>query len=90
MNEVIAPANEFAEDRAELSALALRRRIAVMRAESVWWRCHRRFLADHLVLIEELSVEHLFHHGEDHRIQDRLVYCSPSSQPAASMPARRK
>ena len=91
--------DEFAEGIAELSALALRRRLAVMCAESVWWRCHRRLLADHLVLIEEVGVEHLFHDGrlvehvptpEAHRIQDRLVYVSPSSQPAASMPARRK
>jgi uncharacterized protein (DUF488 family) len=70
-----------------------------MCAESVWWRCHRRLLADHLVLIEEIGVEHLFHDGrlvehvptpEARRIEDRLVYISPSSQPAASMPARRK
>lgn len=91
--------SEFAEGIAELSALATTRRLAVMCAESVWWRCHRRLLADHLVLIEEIGVEHLFHDGrlvehvptpEAHPIEDRLVYISPSSQPAASMPARRK
>lgn len=35
--------------------------VAVMCAESVWWRCHRRLLADHLVLVEGVDVEHLFH-----------------------------
>lgn len=35
----------------------------VMCSESVWWRCHRRLLADHLVLVEEVLVAHLFHDG---------------------------
>jgi len=36
---------------------------AVMCSESVWWRCHRRLLADHLVLIRGLDVVHLMHDG---------------------------
>lgn len=36
---------------------------AVMCSESVWWRCHRRLLADHLVLIEGVDVAHVFHDG---------------------------
>jgi uncharacterized protein (DUF488 family) len=36
---------------------------AVLCSESVWWRCHRRLLADHLVLIEEVDVAHVFHDG---------------------------
>jgi uncharacterized protein (DUF488 family) len=36
---------------------------AVMCSESVWWRCHRRLLADHLVLVEDVDVAHLFHDG---------------------------
>jgi uncharacterized protein (DUF488 family) len=35
----------------------------VMCAESVWWRCHRRLLADALVLLHHVPVEHLFHDG---------------------------
>ena len=27
-------------------------RTVVMCSESVWWRCHRRLLADHLVLVD--------------------------------------
>lgn len=38
-------------------------RTAVMCSETVWWRCHRRLLADHLVLLDEVPVEHLFHDG---------------------------
>jgi uncharacterized protein (DUF488 family) len=37
--------------------------MAVMCSESVWWRCHRRLLADHLTLIEGLEVIHLMHDG---------------------------
>ena len=36
---------------------------AVMCSESLWWRCHRRLVADHLVLVEGVAVEHLFHDG---------------------------
>lgn len=36
---------------------------AVMCSESVWWRCHRRLLADHLTLLEGLEVTHLMHDG---------------------------
>jgi len=53
----------FAEGVAEIIALSQTRPTAVMCAETVWWRCHRRLLADHLVLIERLPVEHLFHDG---------------------------
>ena len=38
-------------------------RTVVMCSESVWWRCHRRLLADHLVLVRALDVVHLMHDG---------------------------
>jgi uncharacterized protein (DUF488 family) len=40
-----------------------------MCAESLWWRCHRRLLADAVVLVRGTPVEHLFHDGrlEAHR-----------------------
>lgn len=37
--------------------------VAVMCAESVWWRCHRMLLADVLVLLHGVEVAHLFHDG---------------------------
>jgi uncharacterized protein (DUF488 family) len=56
---------------------------AVMCAEAVWWRCHRRLLADALVVLRDTPVDHLFHDGrtaghvatpEAHRVDDQLVY----------------
>ena len=37
--------------------------VSVMCAESLWWRCHRRLLADALVLLRSVPVVHLFHDG---------------------------
>ena len=34
---------------------------AIMCSESVWWRCHRRLVADHLVLVEGVTVLDLMH-----------------------------
>ena len=41
---------EFERALAELERLARERTIAVMCAEAQWWRCHRRLLADALVV----------------------------------------
>jgi uncharacterized protein (DUF488 family) len=54
---------EFASGIAELRALTAERDGAIMCAESVWWRCHRRLVADHLVLVDGVVVEHVFHDG---------------------------
>jgi uncharacterized protein (DUF488 family) len=54
-----------------------------MCSESVWWRCHRRLLADHLVLVDGVEVVHLMHDGREtpHPVTDgarldgdRVVY----------------
>ncbi|MBW3555692.1 MAG: DUF488 domain-containing protein [Actinobacteria bacterium] len=47
----------------ELVTMAAGERTAVMCSESVWWRCHRRLLADHLVLVRDVEVVHLMHDG---------------------------
>ncbi len=36
---------------------------AIMCAESLWWRCHRRLIADAAVLIHHAGVWHLGHDG---------------------------
>ncbi|AWK75178.1 hypothetical protein CBI38_30120 [Rhodococcus oxybenzonivorans] len=54
---------EFADAFAELVEQASRRRTAMMCSESVWWRCHRRLVADVAVLAHEVEVEHLMHDG---------------------------
>ena len=55
--------DEFASGVAELLDMAADESVSVMCAESVWWRCHRRLLADHLMLVHGVVVEHLFHDG---------------------------
>jgi uncharacterized protein (DUF488 family) len=54
---------EFGDAVDDLLAEAGTRSTAVMCAESVWWRCHRRLLADAAVLLRDAPVEHLFHDG---------------------------
>lgn len=43
--------------------------VAVMCSESVWWRCHRRLVADFAVVARGADVRHLMHDGrlEAHR-----------------------
>jgi uncharacterized protein (DUF488 family) len=55
--------SEFLSAIDELLAEALGERTAVMCAESVWWRCHRKMIADFLVLAREVQVLHLMHDG---------------------------
>ena len=49
---------EFREGLDALVALGRERRVAVMCSEAVWWRCHRRIIADHLLARGE-AVLHL-------------------------------
>ncbi|MGH4011418.1 MAG: hypothetical protein ACRDTH_25180 [Pseudonocardiaceae bacterium] len=35
----------------------------MMCAESVWWRCYRRMIADFLMLAHGVDVRHLMHDG---------------------------
>ena len=53
-----ALSEEFRAGLAQLRELAEDRRCAVMCSEAVWWRCHRRFVADYL-LSEGREVFHL-------------------------------
>lgn len=51
-----------------LRALGQERRVAIMCAESVWWRCHRRIIADHLLAAGE-TVRHIMaSHVEDAKL----------------------
>ncbi len=81
--------------RAALQALRAkgqRERCAVMCAESLWWRCHRRIIADHLLAVGE-TVRHIMDgHVEDARptpfarvAADGLVRY-PSDAPGAATP----
>lgn len=73
----------FSSGVEQLLSVANTERAAVLCSESVWWRCHRRLLADHLVLLRDVGVVHLMHDGrrvahpptDGVRVEgDRLVY----------------
>ena len=74
---------EFLAGVDRLLDLAETRRVAFMCSEAVWWRCHRRMLADFLVVARGVEVRHLMHDGrtplhvptEGYRLEDGvLVY----------------
>jgi uncharacterized protein (DUF488 family) len=50
-------------------AEAVTRQVVVMCSESLWWRCHRRLLADFVTAARGTEVRHLMHDGrrEPHR-----------------------
>jgi uncharacterized protein (DUF488 family) len=56
----------FREGLRQLIAIASREPTAIMCAEMLWWRCHRRIVTDHL-LARGVPVVHLFtsKHAED-------------------------
>jgi uncharacterized protein (DUF488 family) len=72
-----ALSGEFRRGFDELVSLAAGHRIAIMCAEAVWWRCHRRIVADYL-LHEGRAVLHLMGPG-------RAV---PASMTPAAQPGR--
>jgi len=50
-------------------AEAATRPVAVMCSESLWWRCHRRLVADFVSVARDIEVRHVMHDGrtEPHR-----------------------
>ncbi|WP_037680033.1 DUF488 family protein [Streptomyces albus] len=78
----------------ELLREAAAARTAVMCSESVWWRCHRRLIADFAVLARGVPVLHLAHDGRltahpptpGARLREDglLVYDHPASAGTAS------
>jgi len=79
---------EFEPGLARLEAAANARRTAVMCAEGLWWRCHRRLIADAL-LVRGRRVIHIAPDGRTspHELTDfavvedgRLTYPGPQTQ----------
>jgi uncharacterized protein (DUF488 family) len=62
----------FAAGLARLLDDAAARPTAAMCAETLWWRCHRRLVADAAVLLEGAAVYHLGHDGRlsAHRVTE--------------------
>ncbi|MDD9206638.1 DUF488 domain-containing protein [Georgenia sp. 10Sc9-8] len=54
---------EFSAAMVRLLTEADERRTAVMCSEAVWWRCHRRLIADVATVRHGLEVRHLMHDG---------------------------
>ena len=57
---------EFARGYDRLTSLASESRTAFMCAETLWWRCHRRLIADRLT-VDGWAVTHLFAPGKSER-----------------------
>jgi uncharacterized protein (DUF488 family) len=55
---------EFLAAIGEVLSQAARQRLAVMCSESLWWRCHRRLIADFAEIARGVPVRHLMHDGE--------------------------
>ncbi|ADB74158.1 DUF488 family protein [Geodermatophilus obscurus] len=66
---------EFAAALDEVLAEAATATVAVMCSESVWWRCHRRIVADVAVLGRGVPVHHLMPDGRlaEHRPSEGAV-----------------
>jgi uncharacterized protein (DUF488 family) len=62
----------FQESLSSLLSEAGQRVTAVMCSETLWWRCHRRLLADWAELRGAATVLHLDHHGQlqPHRLTE--------------------
>jgi uncharacterized protein (DUF488 family) len=54
-----AMSEAFRAGLGRLRALAHQRRCAIMCAEAVWWRCHRRIITDYLIAADDV-VFHIF------------------------------
>jgi len=63
---------EFRDALGELLGDAAEVPSAVMCSESLWWRCHRRLVADHVVLLDGWQVNHVMPDGRlaEHRPTD--------------------
>jgi uncharacterized protein (DUF488 family) len=63
-----ATSNEFKSGLKRLRELGHVRRSAVMCAEAIWWRCHRRIIADYLLIAGE-EVFHILGPNRTYRAQ---------------------
>jgi uncharacterized protein (DUF488 family) len=59
--------DEFADAVDAMLVDAARARAAIMCSETVWWRCHRRLIADQLVLARGREVDHIMPGGRIER-----------------------
>lgn len=70
-----ALSDDFARGLDKLIALGRERRLATMCSEAVWWRCHRRIIADYLLA----RGEEVFHLMGDNRVEPAKL--TPAARP---------
>lgn len=81
----------FRDGLAELRKIGRRRTCAIMCSEAVWWRCHRRIIADYLLASGE-TVFHILSEtrpeparltaGADVQPDGRIFYPAPAPDPS--------
>jgi uncharacterized protein (DUF488 family) len=55
---------EFSAALDDLMTQAAEQPVVIMCSETVWWRCHRRLIADHALLLDGADVRHLMPGGK--------------------------
>jgi uncharacterized protein (DUF488 family) len=70
--------DEFAAGLADLLATVRTREVVIMCSETLWWRCHRRLIADVASLAHQMPVTHLLPSGrrERHRLAAGARLCA--------------
>lgn len=76
---------DFAEAVSELREVAARERTAMMCSEALWWRCHRRLVADRLVT----DGDTVLHIGPDGKVTPHTLtsFASVSPEGVITYPA---
>lgn|SRR5690554_2512247 len=59
---------EFAAALGRLLELGQRQRVAILCAEAVWWRCHRRIISDYLLAAGQVVLHIMGNHSEEARL----------------------
>jgi len=55
---------EFTRALDELLVRSAQAQTAIMCSETLWWRCHRRLIADAAMLLHGVEIQHLMHGGK--------------------------
>ena len=68
--DYMASSGSFDDGLVRVLDEAPERRVAVMCSETLWWRCHRRLIADAATLLHDVDVFHVDGRGElqPHRV----------------------
>ena len=83
-----AMTESFHDGLIRLQQIGAAKRCAIMCSELLWWRCHRRIIADYLILAGH-TVIHIFDRAKQEQARltpaaqpaghDKIVYAAPST-----------